>query len=134
MSEHSSKHEFVPSNREDGYCSFWNGRAFCNNCPSHPIHAHAEPKPVEIADKCYICTGEPISEDGRCFVCKAEERTSADAYNLRSSVHAICNANLTEALAAALEQKFRADGLEAQLSQAQQRIASLETELSARRT
>ena len=89
-------------------------------------HAQAEPKPVEIADKCYICTGEPISEDGRCFVCKAEERTSADAYNLRSSVHAICNANLTEALAAALEQKFRADGLEAELSQAQQRIKELE--------
>ena len=45
------------------------------------------------------------------------DQAQANAYNHRSPVHTICNENLKEALAAALEQMTRADAAEAKLDQ-----------------
>ncbi len=45
------------------------------------------------------------------------DQAQANAYNLKSPVHTICNENLKEALAAALEQMTRADAAEAELDQ-----------------
>ena len=45
------------------------------------------------------------------------DQAQANAYNHRSPVHTICNENLKEALAAALEQMTRADAAEAELDQ-----------------
>ena len=46
------------------------------------------------------------------------ETMRADAHNLKSPVHAICNQNITETLAAALEQSQRAERAEAELDAA----------------
>ena len=110
MSEHSSKpHEFVSSNREDGGCGYWNGRAFCNNYPSHPIHVQAEPKSVE--------------------------RSSDETFALLKDSHAVHVNILRGQIALTKEQAIHIAGLpadiEQQLSQAQQRITSLEAELEA---
>ena len=48
------------------------------------------------------------------------QRLQEDAHNLKSPVHRICTQNLTETLAAALEQSQRAERAEAELATAKQ--------------
>jgi cell division protein FtsB len=50
----------------------------------------------------------------------------ADAHNLKSPVHAICNQNLTETLTAALEEKQRADKAESEAAQLRKNEAVFE--------
>jgi hypothetical protein len=109
MSEHSSKpHGFVPSRQVYGpsFC-------MCGLPQVHPIHAQAEPKPLEVADKW---------RNLNCASLRMEEQ--------REKVWvspAIVNDFYGEA------RPSRILKLIEELSQAQQRIASLEAELAAMR-
>jgi iron-sulfur cluster repair protein YtfE (RIC family) len=110
MSEHSSKpHEFVSTFMND-WCGYGLGvENACAKRKSHPIHAQAEPKPLEIAEK------------WRNLNC-ASLRMDAQREKIWVSP-AIVNDFYGEARPSRILELIE------ELSQAQQRIASLEAEL-----
>jgi len=119
MSEHSSKHAFEQRL----------GWAYCKHClklADDPIHAQAEPKLVEIAEK---WPWDMPTRERRLY-----ELIAAKAPEDRSIYEDLAKANidrLLQSIEANDSLRKSLKDTERELSQAQQSIASLESELEA---